>query len=198
MAIVFIVWGSSFITFFFLLLMIGIGLFWAPVAALICGLMARSRGMSVRLYALAGGLYSMMLFLPWFYLVVRMSDRRSPQVMVKSAYVLAYLGWVLGPIILSIFFLSMKASGYEGFGPFYDSLFWDILLLILNLGTLIGSLKWLQTSHENFQKDPQVNSANSLPRVVYLMPFGLATLWTLLVFVGEFALPHLAEWQEGR
>ena len=46
-----------------------LGILWAPFAAVLCSLRARSIGQSPWRYAAIGALYSSLLLLPWVYLV---------------------------------------------------------------------------------------------------------------------------------
>ena len=91
------------------------GLVWCPVAALICGAVAGVRGMTnpVR-YAPVGAVSSIMLFLPWIYLLLSMFDVKVPRAAVVMAYVALYLA-LLG---LTAFYISFA---YDATVPFLSS-----------------------------------------------------------------------------
>ena len=52
------------------------GLLWSPIGAAICGGVARVRGIENPLqYTSLGAVYSIMLLMPWFYLLLRAMQR---------------------------------------------------------------------------------------------------------------------------
>ena len=76
------------------LLLALLGLLWAPVAALICVLVARFRKLDGESYGAAGAKHSILLVLPWVYLLVRMLFGRSlPVFFVAPVYVVIYSIW---------------------------------------------------------------------------------------------------------
>ena len=46
---------------------------------------------------------SALMFLPWLYMVTRMTNRHFPSFAIKAAYVLLYVRWAMSPIILGPF-----------------------------------------------------------------------------------------------
>ena len=84
----------SVIALAFVWFFIAIGVLWAPFAMVICGAIARTRGLSVVRYAGAGGIYSILFVLPWFYLLVRMFGVRPQHALVQLGYMFLYLGWL--------------------------------------------------------------------------------------------------------
>ena len=72
-----------------------LGLLLAPLAALTCVLVARSRGIEES-YAGAGAKHSALLVLPFLYLLARLVFGRSrfPKAIIMVAYVLVYMVWL--------------------------------------------------------------------------------------------------------
>ena len=70
------------------------GLVWTPFGILICALVARFRGLKGEPYATAAAKSSVLLLLPWVYLVIRLSFGRSlSRFAVMPVYVLIYATW---------------------------------------------------------------------------------------------------------
>ena len=77
-----------------------LGLLWAPPAALTCMLAARFRKLEGESYAAAGAQHSMLLVLPWVYLLVRLlSGRALPVFIVAPVYILVYAIWFIFYIV---------------------------------------------------------------------------------------------------
>ena len=73
-------------------------LFSAPFslfAAVTCMWLAYRRGLNVLYYGLIGAIYWILLWLPWVYLVTRMSGRRMPVNLIITGYIVLYLGWFI-------------------------------------------------------------------------------------------------------
>ncbi len=69
------------------------GLFWAPFGALVCARIAKPKGLPVARYTIKGLVYSMLLFFPWVYLVIRMSGRHLPASCTSAGYIALYVCW---------------------------------------------------------------------------------------------------------
>ena len=78
------------------------GLLWAPFGALACAWTAKSKGMPATRYAVRGLVYSLLLFFPWVYLMMRMSGRCIPASCIVVGYVALYGGWFAILLIISI------------------------------------------------------------------------------------------------
>lgn len=75
------------------------GVVWSPFAALITWRMARSRGLDGGRYATVAAASSVLFLLPW--LLLTFSLRRGvSDSSVRLSYILLYLGWLLGPIMI--------------------------------------------------------------------------------------------------
>ena len=89
-----LIWTGFLGMIVFFPLVAGMCVLWAPFASLICAKSARKNGLEVRRYAVVGGLYSLMLVLPWLYLIIRMSGDRPSRTLVKWGYALLYASWL--------------------------------------------------------------------------------------------------------
>ncbi len=79
-------------------LIAGIGLAFAPLAALVSRKMTRSRGLNPSTYFLAGAIYSATFLLPWLHMMAVAKGKRFPPSLVQLGYVILYLAWLFGPI----------------------------------------------------------------------------------------------------
>ena len=164
-------------------LVLGTCLLGAPFASAYCAVLARERGLDARLYATAGVAFSMILFAPLVYLVVRLHDRRPPRSLVKWAYALLYVGWFWGPIQTGAALIERAEGSVAQFSDLANPIRW------INLATWVGSLAWLAYIHDRetakarelpSSKQAEV-SDNPMPRLAYVLPFGLATLWSVAI-----------------
>ena len=101
------------------LLLVG-GVLWSPVAAVICGIIARARGLeAIDMYIAAGFTSSCCLFGPWVYLVSRMCGTPLPADTVITTYWMLFLLWAFGTWVPGVA-LSVTYFWVENpeFGPF--------------------------------------------------------------------------------
>ncbi len=124
----------------------------------------------------------MLFFLPWAYLVARMSNKRPSHVMVRLAYILVFGVWLVGPGIGGLFVLVLYINGVEGKETILSSPFVVGFAILLNFVTWGVSLERLLSANEYSSRYPHTVSDGLLPPAVYLMPFGLATLWHVIVY----------------
>ena len=180
----------SFIVLVLASLVLGACILAAPVTAVVCGVVARLRGLAVWRYALAGGLYSMMFFLPVVYLAHEMYDRKTDPYFVKVGLAAAYVTWftaaVVGPFYFIVAFGESPAdSPLEQYAGAYRFLPW------LSAGTLIASILWIVIDRKLREPDnpyDPVPEETTLTRVMYLAPFALAGFWVFLTSFGMFGL----------
>ena len=155
-----------------------LGWLWAPFAALICWLRARSLGLPPRRYAAIGALYSALFFLPWLYLALRMFGKTVMDSMVVGGYIVLYLIWFLGPIAIT--FLVCVGSGIRIFSSdpadptptaFDILLFCSLLALLCANLAAMGLSAWdLDRSHRRLDVSEK-EKAGFLPDRLYIMPF---------------------------
>lgn len=150
---------------------------WAPFGALICALIARSRGLSPWRCAVAGAVCSTLFFLPWVYLTARISRRDIPIPLITLAYVVLYAAWLQG-----LFQLSYDEWAER---PSYHAVW--LCVWVLNMLTMVASLLLLMTPIAErfhiFQRAPwdDAPSRNALIDPVYLLPFALVWGWTVVL-----------------
>ena len=155
-----------------------LGVFWAPFAALICALRARSIGQSAKRYAAFGALYSTLLLLPWIYLMGRMYGKTVPAGWVTLGYVLLYLVWASTMALnLSVGFAAYTGAGLVkptdvdrliGYGVF--------AVVVVNLSTLVQSIVKLSRNH-NHSLYTDGSPEGMLPHRGYIMPYAYALIW---------------------
>ena len=90
-------------------LIAGVGLAFAPLAALVSRKMTRSRGLNPGTYFLAGAIYSATFLLPWLHMMAVAKGKRFPPSLVQLGYVSLYLAWLFGPISTIGLFLIIGA-----------------------------------------------------------------------------------------
>lgn len=73
-----------------------IGLAWMPFAAVVTGLAAQRKGHSLLRYAIGGATLSMLLFVPWVYLMIRLLNRSIPSFIVLVGFILIYSAIIIG------------------------------------------------------------------------------------------------------
>ena len=168
-----------------------LGLPWAPFAAWICARSARKKGLDVRRHAVAGALYSALLFWPWVYFILRMNGRNVPVVLIRLFYISVYASWMLGFVIITLGGAIAAHPGiermYEFSNPRVAASYFVYCLFIANLVTWFVSLvRFLKRRRAN----PDVSRADALIDREYLTPPALmiatATLvWTLSMVAGR-------------
>lgn len=91
------------IVLFFSLLLVGVWLplsiLWAPFAALLSARKAHLLGLAPAYFGLVGALYSAALFLPWIYLMFRLSGKEVPTPLIVVGYSGVSLIWLLSLLI---------------------------------------------------------------------------------------------------
>ena len=149
-----------------------LGVVWAPVGAIICRVIASKLGLNPRRYTMLGGVYSLLLFFPWLYLVLRMLERRASRILIRVFYILALLSWFT--TILWIVFV----TPYLGLGVTLSIT--SIGLGFLNFVAWCVSVGWLLLNKD--RPVPNVPPAGiwgrTLPQRGYLVPLALATFST--------------------
>ena len=92
------------------LIVLGACILWAPCGAALSARYA-SRGTELRqLYILRGVVYSALFFVPWLYFLARLRNYKVWTGGIWVAYVLLYVGWLLGPVAVALLFLFLSAG----------------------------------------------------------------------------------------
>ena len=98
-----------------------LGLMFAPLAVAHCWIIAHRRNLSVWRYAIRGGAYSAMLFVPWLYLAARMEGKAIPFVVGAVVYGLHYASWFCLGILLPIIGIQGLSEELSGLPPSFAS-----------------------------------------------------------------------------
>ena len=153
------------------------GLLFSLIAATSCAVLAMRRDLSVKRYALAGGIYSALLIAPYVYLAARLLDRKPSEELVRFTYLVLIGLWIAGPLFAT--------GGYAGYhiagGNPWEA---NTLPIIVGMGfaaivnsIMLGSwLLWIR------RRKPAPASDDLLPHVGYVLPFPMAIFGTLLFY----------------
>ena len=177
----------------FLFAFLGVG--FAPFSAAICALLAHRRGLGAGRYALAGGIYSAVLFLPSVYLMARLAGRTPPALLV----ILVYLGllalWLAGSVVTPALYLRLELEVLSiPYSPRWFGIGIATSLTIVVNVTAMGAWCWWF-----FYRRPDP-TLSPLPHAGYLVPFVLAPvgflLFNYLGYVGDWieALMEALSW----
>lgn len=182
-----------------LLLLIPLGIVWAPFAAAICGKIARKRGLDPGDgYIKAGLSSSFWLFVPWIYLVSRMRGKPLPHTLVVAAYCVLFLSWMFGTWVpafgLSLLFFrgdertwgpfDQLGEKYELSGAILTSTI-AIALPVITLMLWAVLLRQMYRLYRNYRRGALNASQSASIEPVYLRPFKytIATFVLTLVVV---------------
>ena len=103
---------------FFFVVLLAVGVAWAPFAAVVSFFAARSQGLPPFRYAGIGALYSALSFFLWLYWVLRLFNKKIPSSAIVIVYTVLYTLW-LGPII--VLFAFIFAATYPDTPGFVNS-----------------------------------------------------------------------------
>ena len=171
------------------LLLAVLGVVWSPASALICVLVARLRKLDGESYGTAGAKLSMLLILPWVYLLVKMLFGRSlPAIVVVPVYVLIYSIWLViyvaafnvGGLIWSI--LDVVVTNSQ---PLASVVLFFVALGVMlpfNVYTLNGSIRNLRQRY-TADKELTHRPMPTAPHGDYLAPFIWLIGWSLVVLL---------------
>ena len=124
------------------------GLPWAPFAAWICARSARKKGLDVRRHAVAGALYSALMFWPWVYFILRMNGRDVPAVLIRLFYIYVFAAWILGAVFWMLILAIASHPGtdtlYEFSNPWVILSYMEYALVLANVIAWFVSLRMLR------------------------------------------------------
>ena len=160
----------------------GVGILWAPFAALICVAIARAKTLAEGPYARQGALCSALFLLPWVYLMFRLFGISLPSFIVKLAYGLLYCVW--GIVLLHYLWL-MPVLATDS--PEADFPGWLLTLTLILF--LAGMPAWLLSVIAVSTKSPRSAAMGKKDTALAgfliggdkLQPFGGLLAWTLLL-----------------
>ncbi len=164
-----------------------IGPIWMPFASLICARSARKKGLSVWRYALAGALYSLLLFWPWVYLLARMNDKRVPRFFIGLFYFFVHAAWLLGGSLYLLIgtFTAHPGSAYDyEFGnPHVQLSYAAGALTLISVVTWFMSLTRLLRVHDRESAKENQCRTTTLPHWEYLIPVVYMMVWLAVPWV---------------
>jgi hypothetical protein len=170
----------------FVAILFVLGFIWAPFAAMLSILIARRRrqpsysGCSI---GLIGGFYSLLFFLPWVYLTVRMYGINFPRIVVIMCCVLVFAAWasLIGGYIV---FWITEGSHYPN--VYGLSILANVALWVYSLWNL-----WRRRIEQNKERQANTSAAQDIthPPIssvelpgAYLMPIVLSYL-SIWIFI---------------
>lgn len=171
-----------------------VGVVFSPFAALGCARIAHRRGLGVWRYALAGGAYSIMLLLPWLYLVRGMEGKPVPSDFIKWAYYAVYALWIALLISQGLFLFTPQEGG--DWPPLWDDspitdqdrLFWSlwwilVAMIIASVTAFVVSLVTLRSRIAMAAKQPPDTQPDEIPHFVYIMPFSCVSVHLIMLAI---------------
>jgi len=121
---------------------------WSPFAAVMCGRVARKRRLNILRYSIIGAIYSVLLFVPWMYIMQRMRHEHNTTEEFTFDYNLLYVMWGfwIFDIAAGVIFMMFWVAGAD---PIPAGWSWNYLsreyLVWLMQGAipLTGALLWI-------------------------------------------------------
>ena len=179
------------------------GILFSPVAAVWCAWVASSRGFSVWRCALAGAVFSALLFLPWLYLVRRMLGKPLSANIVSVGIHVAFIIWIGFLISQGALLVSNMEGGWPPYrreftpAPGEWFLWWTLLVTwVVSATCYVSSLRILsrrsraRVGYQQYDDTPDTSPLLT----VYLMPFVVLSLHTLIVFPAVIGIMVLGIW----
>ena len=162
----------SLLAFGLSLLLLGAGVLWSPIAAVICYNKAELVGLPSIRYAAVGALYSVLFLMPLIYLSARMEGKRVPKIVVMLAYVVLYVGiWLFGTFSFAQLWLLVTNSHASQTDPSGWLAIVPLVLFLFNILSMIISLVMLS------RVSPDITGRRfreTLPPLACITPFALA------------------------
>ena len=182
-----------------LILLLVAGIIWSPIAALICGAMARRRGLPAGRYARAAWSYSAQFLIPWIYLVIALRGNQTNRATSRIDYIFIYALWIV--IALGTFgvFWGAFIHADGDYGPFGDyaqsgtgNLSTHIFALLIAFAPIPANIflfqKTLRDLRRKRRQDRQIAQDHqnppdryALPHKAYTRPFSMTLLSSLLI-----------------
>ena len=167
-----------------------VGTVWSPFAALWRARIAQSNGLSARSYAVRGGVYSALFFLPRVYLTMWMADKSAARAVGTGAYALLYTIW----FVVMMYLIGIAAIFQPDGSPYPEhyrqTLFgfdWQWIvqlietsLLILSVYLWVSSLRKLRRRSKGEGRSEVAPQCATLPDWAYLTPLWYGILNTAI------------------
>ena len=160
------------------------GIGFSPLAAAICAVLAWRRGLSVKRYALMGGVYSLMFLAPSIYLIVRLAGRKPPTALIVVAYLVLMALWVAGPLVTPTAYLWVAFSL-----PDVSGTDWVIMAVTTGMAIAGNVAAMLLGGRWAVGRRP-APGIGPLPHAGYVVPFALVPVgllfFALMVLVADW------------
>ena len=172
-----------------------LGLPWAPFAAWICARSARRKGLDVRRHAVAGALYSALMFWPWVYFILRMNGRDVPAILVHLFYISVFAAWMVGAVFWMLILAIASHPGTDSLYEFSNA--WVILSYMQYALVLASVIAWFvslrmlrkrrrRASGSENRSDAMIGREYLTPlafaavsmAITLFVVFGLTPIWT--------------------
>lgn len=182
-------WATAFSIFLAIVLAI-IGVVWSPFAAFWCARVARGKGLSARSYAVRGGVYSALFFLPWVYLTLRMAGKSGARAVATGSYWLLYAIWfvfVMFAVGIDVFYLPSgdQPEHYRqtlfGFDWGWINQLIDMSLLAMSVYLWVSSLRKLRRRSKGDGPNEGAPLCTTPPDWAYLTPLWYGILNTAIL-----------------
>ena len=182
-------YATAFSIFLAIVLVI-IGVVWLPFAAFWCARVARGKGLSVRSYAVRGGVYSALFFLPWVYLTLRMAGKSGARAVATGSYWLLYAIWfvfVMFAVGIDVFYLPSgdQPEHYRqtlfGFDWGWINQLIDMSLLAMSVYLWVSSLRKLRRRSKGDGPNEGAPLCTTPPDWAYLTPLWYGILNTAIL-----------------
>ena len=171
-----------------------LGLPWAPFAAWICARSARKKGLDVRRHAIAGALYSALLFWPWVYFILRMNGKTVPAALVRLFYISVYASWMLGAVFWTFIWAIIFHPGTDSLYEFSNP--WVALSYMTHFLVLANVIAWLVSLRMLLRRRRAAGSGNRSDALIareYLTPPACAIMSLATISFIVFGLTRIAE-----
>ena len=166
-----------------------LGLLWAPFAALICILVARFRKLGGESYGAVGAKHSMLLVLPWVYLLVRMLFGKSlPVFVVVPVYGLVYSVWLV--FYIAVFNVGGLVGSIIDVFVIHSQPVVNVVLFFIVLGAMLPAnlYTWRSSARALRHRYAADKGRSHQPALTvsdreYAAPFIWLIVWSLVVFL---------------
>ena len=176
-----------------ILLLMGVGVLWSPIAAGTSAVIARRRDLGTKRYAVTGGVYSALLFLPWLYMLLKMLNVTVSRGPILLAYTTVCAAWFIGTIVGGLIWIDIGSAsttlGYEStslLGRFPSIAYTVVVINLVTWLLSVGWLGWWRSSPRGCSADSKPAHHSIVSTLGYMMPFGLAPFWAALLAVFIF------------
>ncbi len=152
------------------------GLLFAPLGSLICALVAKSKGWSVRRFAVMGAAYSAAMLLPWVYLVLRMYGRTTSSFLIGMSYFGVFGIWPVSLLTITMIFM-----GEEDVSQLWA--LWLILSGLAMLASFVLLVVVAPSRSDNFSLRQSTSQYNVIPHPLYVLPFAGLQVSNICMFL---------------